>query len=111
MTFPLPAKKIADFCRSVETVYVVEENDPYIEDEVRRLGFQPHGRDTFPFCGELMPDVLRRALHGGSRPTIDYDRSKVLGRPPMLCAGCPHRGLFYELGRRQDVVVAGDIGC
>ena len=111
MTFPLPAKKIAEFCRSVETVYVVEENDPYIEDEVRRLGFQPHGRDTFPFCGELMPDVLRRALHGGSRPTIDYDRSKVLGRPPMLCAGCPHRGLFYELGRRKDVVVAGDIGC
>ena len=111
MTNPLPDQLIEAFCRSVETIYIVEENDPYIEEEVRRLGFAPHGRDTFPFCGELMPDVLRRSLHGESHPVIEYDRSKVLGRPPMLCAGCPHRGLFYELGRRKDVVVAGDIGC
>lgn len=111
MSWPLPDTLIADFCRSVETVYVVEENDPYIEEAVARLGFTPHGRDTFPFCGELTTDVLRQALHGQTRPTIDYDRSKVLSRPPMLCAGCPHRGLFYELGRKKNVVVAGDIGC
>lgn len=111
MSYPLPDKLIADFCKSVETVYVVEENDPYIEGEVQRLGFTAHGRDTFPFCGELMPDVLRRALHGKTQPTLEYNRSKVLARPPMLCAGCPHRGLFFELGKRKNVLVAGDIGC
>lgn len=111
MSWPLPNRLLADFCRSVETIYVVEENDPYIEETVRGLGFVPHGRDTFPFCGELMPDVLRRSLHGQTRPTLDYDRTKVLPRPPMLCAGCPHRGLFYELGKKKNVLVAGDIGC
>ncbi len=111
MSWPLPDTLIADFCRSVETVYIVEENDPYIEEAVSRLGFTPHGRDTFPFCGELLPDVLRRSLHGQTYPTLDYDRSKVLARPPMLCAGCPHRGLFYELGKKKNVLVAGDIGC
>ncbi|WMJ82842.1 indolepyruvate ferredoxin oxidoreductase subunit alpha [Oscillospiraceae bacterium LTW-04] len=111
MSWPLPSGLMADFCRSVETIYIIEENDPYIEDEVRRLGFLPHGRDIFPFCGELMPDVLRRSLHGRTQPTLDYDRSMVLPRPPMLCAGCPHRGLFYELGKKKDVLVSGDIGC
>ncbi len=111
MSWPLPEKLLADFCRSVETLYVVEENDPYIEDAVRALGFAPLGRDIFPFCGEMMPDVLRRSLHGQTRPTLEYDRTKVLPRPPMLCAGCPHRGLFYELGRKKNVLVSGDIGC
>lgn len=111
MSWPLPDKLMADFCRSVETIYVVEENDPYFEDAVRRLGFNPHGRDTFPFCGELLPDVLRQSLYGKTHPTIDYDRAKVLPRPPMLCAGCPHRGLFYELGKKKNVLVSGDIGC
>lgn len=111
MSWPLPGGLMAGFCRSVETIYIVEENDPYIEDAVRRLGFMPHGRDIFPFCGELVPDVLRRSLHGQTHPTLDYDRSMVLPRPPMLCAGCPHRGLFYELGKKKDVLVSGDIGC
>jgi indolepyruvate ferredoxin oxidoreductase alpha subunit len=110
-THPLPRDLLERFCRSVETIYIVEENDPYIEDEVRRLGFSPHGRDIFPFCGELTPDVLRASLGQSALPVIDYDRSMVLPRPPMLCAGCPHRGVFYELGRRRDIVVAGDIGC
>ncbi|HWP51104.1 MAG TPA: indolepyruvate ferredoxin oxidoreductase subunit alpha [Clostridia bacterium] len=111
MSWPMPDKLITDFCHSVETIYIVEENDPYIESEVQRLGFVAHGRDTFPFCGELMPDVLRRSLQGATHPTLEYDRSKVLPRPPMLCAGCPHRGLFYELGKKKNVLVAGDIGC
>lgn len=111
MSYPLPTQLLQDFCKQMKTIYVIEENDPYIEDEVRRLGFAPHGRDTFPFCGELTSDVLRQALGKPMPPLLQYDHDKVLPRPPMLCAGCPHRGVFYELGRRKDILIAGDIGC
>jgi indolepyruvate ferredoxin oxidoreductase alpha subunit len=110
-TYPLPEKLIREFCSGVENLYVIEENDPILEEAVRMLGFAPHGRDTFPFCGELTPDVLRKSLYGETFPSVDYDRTKVVPRPPMLCAGCPHRGLFYELGKRKNVMVSGDIGC
>ena len=110
-THPLPKKMMAEFCRQVETIYVVEENDPYLEEAVKTLGFQPHGSDIFPFCGEMTPDVLRRSLFGNTFPTLSYDRTKVLPRPPMLCAGCPHRGFFYELGKRKNIFISGDIGC
>jgi len=110
-TNPLPKGMLKDFCSSVEKIYVIEENDPYIEEMVKMLGFTCHGKDTFPAYGELTQDVLRKALYGQSLPVIEYDRSKVLPRPPLLCAGCPHRGFFYELGKRKNVVVAGDIGC
>ncbi len=110
-TNPLPDKLISEFCNGLDTIYVLEENDPYIEDRVKMLGYKPHGKDTFPPYGELTPDVIRKSLHGQEMPTISYDESKVIARPPTLCAGCPHRGIFYELGRRKNVVVAGDIGC
>ena len=110
-TNPLPDKLITAFCKGLNKIYVLEENDPYIEERVRMLGFKPHGKDTFPPYGELTPDVIRMSLYGEEMPTIDYDESKVIGRPPTLCAGCPHRGVFYELGRRKNIVVAGDIGC
>ena len=110
-TYPLPSALIDEFCSTREKIYVIEENDPYIEEEVKRLGYTPYGNNTFPFCGELTPDVLRKSLYGKTLTPIDYDKSMVLPRPPMLCAGCPHRGLFYELGKKKDVLVAGDIGC
>jgi len=110
-TNPLPDKLISEFCNGLDTIYVLEENDPYIEERVKMLGYKPHGKDTFPPYGELTPDVIRKSLHGEEMPTISYDESKVIARPPTLCAGCPHRGIFYELGKRKNVVVAGDIGC
>ncbi|MEG2174654.1 MAG: thiamine pyrophosphate-dependent enzyme, partial [Oscillospiraceae bacterium] len=110
-TNPLPAGLLRTFCEGVKKVYIVEENDPYIEEAVKVLGFAPHGRDTFPFCGELTPDVLRRALTGKTFPTLQADPAKVAPRPPMLCAGCPHRGLFYELGKHKNIMISGDIGC
>jgi len=110
-TNPMPDQLIARFCQGKETVYIIEENDPYIEDEVRRLGIPCHGRDTFPHYGELTPDVLRASLQGGSLPTLPYDKSMVVPRPPTLCAGCPHRGFFYELSKRKNLMVCGDIGC
>ena len=110
-THPLPRLKMADFCRSVKTIYVIEENDSLIEDTVRQLGFDCHGRDTFPVWGEKTPDVIRAGLGGAATPTLAYTGEPALPRPPALCAGCPHRGIFYTLGRRKDIVVAGDIGC
>ncbi|SDD98928.1 indolepyruvate ferredoxin oxidoreductase subunit alpha [Sporomusa acidovorans] len=110
-THPLPTEKIKEFCHKVEKVYVIEENDPYIEEQVRLLGFACSGKDLFPFCGELTPDVIRKAVYGKENPSIDYDADKVVPRPPTFCAGCPHRGFFYTLGKRKNILVSGDIGC
>lgn len=110
-TNPLPDQKINDFCEGLDTIYVIEENDPYIESMVRELGYDCLGYDFFPFSGEKTPDVIRKAVYGESIKTIEYDKSKAVGRPPTLCAGCPHRGFFYELGKLKDTVIAGDIGC
>ncbi len=110
-TWPLPMQKIKSFCESVGKVIVVEENDPIIETAVKTLGFQPIGKDVIPPYDELMPNVLRQVLLDQALPLIDYARDKVVPRPPILCAGCPHRGFFYELGKRKNVAVAGDIGC
>ncbi len=110
-TSPLPVDKINEFCSKLDKVYVIEENDPYIEETVRILGFDCYGKNLFPPYGEMTPDVIRKIVFGETNPTIEYDESKVVGRPPTLCAGCPHRGFFYELGKRKNVMVAGDIGC
>ncbi len=110
-SYPYPLEKLRAFCREVETVYVIEENDPLIEEAVRLLGFDCRGKDTFPAFGEMTPDVIRSAVFGETRPVLEPDCSAVVDRPPTLCAGCPHRGLFYELGKRKNIMVSGDIGC
>jgi indolepyruvate ferredoxin oxidoreductase alpha subunit len=112
-TWPLPMQKIKDFCGQLDTVYVIEENDPYIEEAVLMAGFgdKLKGKNILPHYGELTPDVLRKAIFGKNNPVIDYSRDKILPRPPILCAGCPHRGFFHELGLRKNVIVSSDIGC
>ncbi len=110
-TNPLPDERIREFCAGVEKIYVVEENDPIVEERVRMLGFACSGKDVFPPYGELTPDVLRKSLYGETLPHLDASAENVVARPPSLCAGCPHRGFFYELGKRKNVIVAGDIGC
>ncbi|MBQ1472087.1 MAG: indolepyruvate ferredoxin oxidoreductase subunit alpha [Eubacterium sp.] len=110
-TNPMPERMIREFCEKMETVYVVEEDDPYIEECCQRLGFQVHGKDTFPSYGEMTPDVLRKSLTGKELPEVEYNKDMVNKRPPSLCAGCPHRGLFYRLGKRKDIMISGDIGC
>jgi indolepyruvate ferredoxin oxidoreductase alpha subunit len=110
-TNPLPKNLIKNFAAKFETLYVIEENDPYIEDTVRILGFDPLGYEVFPFAGEMTSDVIRKAVFGETKKIIDYDRNAVVSRPPTLCAGCPHRGFFYVLGKRKDTVMVGDIGC
>ena len=110
-TYPLPDEKIREFASQVEELYIIEENDPIIEERVRMLGFKCYGKDLFPTYGELTSDVLRASIEGRGKPTIDYDKSLVVSRPPALCSGCPHRGFFYEISRKKDIVIAGDIGC
>lgn len=112
-THPLPKKMIQDFCSRMETVYILEENDPYIQEFVERLGVSCKivGKDTFPPYGEMTPDVIRRCIGGQEMKTIDFDKSRLIARSPAFCAGCPHRGLFYRLGRRKNIMISGDIGC
>lgn len=110
-TQPLPTEKIKEFCSKVDKIYVIEENDPYIEEQVRILGFDCYGKNLFPPYGEMLPEVIRQAAFGEIKPTLQYDEKEVVSRPPTLCAGCPHRGFYYELGKRKNVMMSGDIGC
>ena len=110
-TNPLPAGLIKDFCSKVDKVYILEENDPYIEEFVKQQGCACIGKGLFPSYGELTPDVIRACITGKENQVMDFDHSKLIGRAPSLCAGCPHRGLFYRLGKRKDIMISGDIGC
>ncbi len=118
-SYPLPLKLIQKFAKGLKKLYVIEENDEYIEDAVKMAGFgnicygkyAPDGSRFLPAFGELTSDVVRKTVTGKEIPAASFDRSKVIGRPPALCAGCPHRGFFFELGKRKDVIVSGDIGC
>ncbi len=110
-TNPLPLGLMRAFADKVDTLYVIEENDPIIENELKMMGIACHGKDVFPYTGEMTPDVIRAALGSGQLPMIQPDSDKVVPRPPTLCAGCPHRGFFYELAKRKNTVIASDIGC
>ncbi len=110
-THPLPMEKIKKFAKEVETLYVIEELEPYIEEQIRAAGIECIGKDKIPNIGELNPDIITKALLGEERETVDYDKNIAVNRPPTLCAGCPHRGFFYELSKRKDIIVNGDIGC
>ena len=110
-TNPLPDDLIRDFASKVEKICIIEENDPYIEEHVRALGIACDGKNIFPRNGEMKPEVIRSVIYGEEYPLDETVRAAVIPRPPTLCAGCPHRGFFYELGRRKNVMVSGDIGC
>ncbi len=110
-THPLPDQLIHDFCSKIGKIYVIEENDPYLEERVRILGYNCIGKDLFPKFGEMTPDVIRKCIGGKALPGIEYDRTGIVGRPPTLCAGCPHRGFFYHLGKKKNIMISGDIGC
>ncbi len=109
--WPLPERVIREFASGVEELYVVEELDPFIEDYVRAMGFKVTGKELIPILGELTPEIVDMALNK-KRPAADIPAytSKIPGRPPALCKGCPH-GFVFEVLKKLDVVVNGDIGC
>ena len=108
---PLPMESIRAFAKKVDKLYVIEETDPLIENEMRLAGIECTGKDVLPVTGELLPDVLREKLLNITSPKPEVDRDKILPRPPAFCAGCPHRGVFYTLSKMKDIMVASDIGC
>lgn len=109
MVFPFPDKLLKDFAASVERVVVVEELDPFIENHCRALGIAVEGKSLFPATGELSQNLVAEKL-GFSAPIGRKLDETVPARPPVMCAGCPHRGLFYTLAK-QKLTVMGDIGC
>ncbi len=110
MVWPLPEKKIRDFASKVKKLYVVEELDPFIEEQVKALGIPVEGKSVLPFTGEFDPGVIKNSFTGSADPSCPISDLQIPNRPPNLCPGCPHRGIFYVLGKLK-VFVAGDIGC
>ena len=106
---PLPRQKILDFAAKVDKLIVLEELDPFIEDHCRALGLEVLGKDQLPLVGEFSQGLVAQKLRQVEKPWVSLDE-KVPPRPPVLCAGCPHRGLFYTLAKHK-VTVLGDIGC
>jgi len=109
MVTPLPEKLIRDFASQVETLYIVEDLDPFIEMRVKAMGITCIGKEKIPAIGELTPSVVRKAITGETG-SATFGPVELPPRPPNMCAGCPHRGLFYNLNRLK-VFVSGDIGC
>ena len=109
MIWPMPEKKIVDFAQSVRTLVVVEELDSFIESHVRDLGISCIGKDKFSCIGEFSQNIIREQMED-IVITGKKIEDEIPARPPVMCAGCPHRGLFYTLVRNK-VTVMGDIGC
>jgi indolepyruvate ferredoxin oxidoreductase alpha subunit len=110
MVYPLPEKMIREFASRVRKIYIVEELDPFIEEQVKAMGIKVTGKEIFPYRNEFDPGVIRNALKKGRPKKIDLSTLKIPQRPPNLCSGCPHRGLFYVLGK-SGAFVTSDIGC
>jgi indolepyruvate ferredoxin oxidoreductase alpha subunit len=110
-TFPLPMDKIRQFAREVENLIVVEELEPFIEDQIKAAGITCSGKDKIPNIGELTPEIVAQALLCKDIPVSSFNPCEMPGRPPVLCAGCPHRGFFVELRKIRKVMITGDIGC
>ncbi len=109
MINPMPVKKIKDFAGSVDKIVVVEELDAIIETHCRNIGIDVKGKELFGYLGEFSQNMIAEKL-GAEVPSGYELNENVPVRPPVMCAGCPHRGLFYTL-KKNNVTVLGDIGC
>jgi indolepyruvate ferredoxin oxidoreductase alpha subunit len=111
MTHPLPIKKIKEFAQKVKKLYIIEELEPFMEEQLRAAGIKVTGKDILPHTGEYSPELLRSLLNE-KKPKKEETTvpSPLPGRPPVMCAGCPHRAVFHVL-KRLKTIVSGDIGC
>ena len=126
--YPFPEKLITQFAQSVDLLYIIEENEPFIENACKRLPLpcKIMGKDVLPICGELSTEIVRKAFFPSRTDTdADTDNADISdtlsqtlqnipslpARPPSLCPGCPHRGIFTALSRYKKHVVSTDIGC
>lgn len=107
--YPLPVNLIKNFAKKCDKVYVLEELDPFIEEHCRQNGIDVIGKDAFTLQGEYSQGLISKVILGKEADFAETDL-QIPGRPPVLCAGCPHRGLFYAL-KKLKLFVSGDIGC
>lgn len=110
LTYPLPMGLIRDFASKVEQLYVIEELEPFMEEQIRAAGIACTGKALTGNMYEFNTQLLRERVFGENLPQKAVEVTAV-SRPPALCPGCPHRGFFYTLSKVKDVVVTGDIGC
>lgn len=110
MVYPMNKELISGFCEGLDEVYVIEELDPFIETFCRAAGLSVHGKEEFTLQGEYTPAMIKAAVFGEQRPEFEEIGEQIPVRPPVMCAGCPHRGTFYVL-KKLGLVVSGDIGC
>jgi indolepyruvate ferredoxin oxidoreductase alpha subunit len=114
MSHPFPAQKAREFCARFDEVVVIEEGEPFVEEQLRLAGITNiTGKERIPLEGELNPEIVARALFGDPVPESFNSEMPIPPRPPLFCLGCPHRGVFYVLKKmmKQNVVALGDIGC
>lgn len=106
---PLPIELIKNFAANCDKVYVLEELDPFIEEHCKQIGIDVIGKDAFTLQGEYSQNLIAKVIFGETKTTMKADID-IPARPPVLCAGCPHRGLYYAL-KKLKLTVSGDIGC
>lgn len=110
MVYPMPEKLIRDFAEKCDVVYVVEELDPIIEKHCRAIGLDVIGKEKFTLLGEYTPAMIKSVILNEDAAEYSGIDEDIPVRPPVMCAGCPHRGTFYVL-KKLGLVVSGDIGC
>lgn len=113
MQFPFPEEKLKKFASSVDELYVIEENEPFIEVFIKALGITCRGKDMLPVCGELSAEIITKAFFPNMIPEqpVLSSYQQIPQRPPALCPGCPHRGVFTILSKYRTHPVSTDIGC
>ncbi len=109
-TYPLPMNLIKDFASKVKKLYIIEELEPFMEEQIKAAGIDCIGKDVIPNIYELNPEIVAKSIFG-TEPEIKELSVKAVGRPPVLCPGCPHRGFFFTMSKNKSFVISGDIGC
>lgn len=111
LTFPLPMDLIRDFAKKVEKLYVIEELEPFMEEQIKAVGIDCVGKELTGNMYELNTELVRERVLGVKPSYQVITEVQAAKRPPALCPGCPHRGFFYTLSKNKNYVVTGDIGC
>ena len=110
--YPMPDDLIKDFASQVDKIYIIEENEPYMEQYIKAMGIDCLGKEVLPNYGEFNPQILKEAFLAEVSEAGSSLETNIPNRPPALCAGCPHRGIFYALSKHKNKInVSNDIGC
>lgn len=110
MVYPLPENMIFDFYRQVKTLYVIEELEPFIENQLRKMGLNVKGKELLTVMGEYSASLIKEKVLGQKANDTKTADEPIPVRPPVMCPGCPHRGMFHVL-KKLKLIVSGDIGC